>query len=109
MLTSLSDLDLRGQGKTFLQVSRFKPGAAAQATTAQARFVDIAWDKDAAPMLGLKDAPSGWGTGVSKTSHNVDIALAVLNAAYEDSALMNLICFGEEGIDYTINADGLWK
>lgn len=103
---TVSETSLRDQGKIFCQLARFKPGSGAQATTSSARYTSLAWDEEAAPLLTLKDAPAGWGTGLSKTSHNQEIALQVLNAAYDDPAFLNLLVFGEEGTDYTFNADG---
>ena len=97
---------LRTEGKIFCSVGRFKPGAGAQSTNAVARYGDLAWDPEAAPLITMKDAPAGWVTALSNTSKHKELALQVLNLFYTDPVLENLLTMGEEGVDYTVAEDG---
>ena len=103
---TIAAMSLINDGKLFANIGRFKPGSGPQYTNANARYGEMAWDPDAAPVLGLKDAPSGWGTAISSTTSDLDTTLAVLNMAYTDATLINLIVFGEENTDYTLTEDG---
>lgn len=97
---------LRTEGKIFCSVGRFKPGAGAQSTNAVVRYGDMKWDEDAAPIMGMKDAPAGWVTALSNTSKNKELALQVLNLFYTEPTLETLLTMGEEGVDYTVADDG---
>lgn len=97
---------LRAEGKIFCGLGRFKPGAGAQLTNAVARYGDLAWDPEAAPLITMKDAPAGWVTALSNTSKHKELALQVLNLFYTDPVLENLLSMGEEGVDYTVAEDG---
>ena len=97
---------LRTEGKIFCSVGRFKPGAGAQSTNAVVRYGDMKWDENAAPIMGMKDAPAGWVTALSNTSKNKELALQVLNLFYTEPTLETLLTMGEEGVDYTVADDG---
>ena len=97
---------LRAEGKTFCSIGRFKPGTGAQHSNAIVNYGDMKWDEDAAPIMGMKDAPGGWVTALSSTSKNKELALQTLNLFYTDSNLVTLLSMGEKDIDYTVAEDG---
>lgn len=97
---------LRAEGKIFCALGRFKPGAGAQNTNAVVRYTDMKWDEDAAPVMGMKDAPAGWVTALSNTSKNKELALQVLNLFYTDPTLETILIMGEKDVDYTVADDG---
>ena len=45
-------------------------------------------------------------TAISRTSENPEVAMQFLNLVNTDATLFNMICFGLEGVHYTLNADG---
>ena len=96
----------RAEGKLFCALGRFKPGAGAQSSNAVVRYDDMKWDPDAAPIMGMKDAPAGWVTALSATSKHKELALQVLNLFYTDPTLETILTMGEEGVDYTVAEDG---
>lgn len=104
--TTRTTSNLIAQGQIFSQIGRFKPGTGSQSTNVYARYTDMAWDEDAAPLLTMKDAPGGWGTGISKTSKNPELAMQVLDLAYTDPDFLNILVFGEKDVDYTLNDEG---
>lgn len=94
---------LVSEGKVFAYPSILKPGKADELTTDTTAWAQV--DITSA-MVTSSTYPGTWGTSISGTSEYADDALALLNLAYRDSKFLNLIVYGEEDKDYTVNADG---
>jgi len=97
---------MRNEGKVFCQLGRFKPGSGAQYTTLNARYDNLAWDPEMPSLLTMKDAPGGWCHAIGANAHDKELAMQVLNLAYTDAEFLNLICFGEKDVDYTMDENG---
>lgn len=97
---------LRGDGKIFAQVCRFKPGTDAQQTTPQATLQSLRFDPDAPAIVTMHDAPAGWVTAIPVTCKDPVRAMKIYEFAYTNVDFINMLVMGEEGVDYTFNADG---
>lgn len=95
----------RSEGKIFCQICRMKPGTAEQYSTSSVTLDKVLFDEQS--IRTFCDFPGGWGNGISATSDNPQAAMQVLNFAYSNQEFIDLLIFGEEGVDYTKDADGI--
>jgi len=92
--------------KVFGVLNRSKPGTAAQTETSTAFDVESIYFRDGEAVRTTGDFPGGWGHAISATSSDPVLAMQVLNFAYANQDFINLICYGEKDVDYTVNENG---
>lgn len=62
--------------------------------------------RDGEAVRTTGDAPCSWGSAISSTCSDPVAAMKVLNFAYSNEEFIDLICYGEKDIDYTLNENG---
>jgi putative aldouronate transport system substrate-binding protein len=96
------DADLK-TGKYFCGVDSLKPGKdkeESQSTGVNYTQIDIT------KIVKSNRETTGAMLGINKFSKNKDAAFDLLYMLYTDDKLINLLNFGEEDKDYTVNSDG---
>lgn len=90
----------------FCRILRAKPTSCIE-NSASSTFVtaDVKW-RDGEAVITSGDAPCGWGHAISGTCSDPVTAMKVLNFAYSNQEFIDLICYGEKDVDYTINENG---
>ena len=94
------------EGRIFCRIGGYKPGCAAEYTRNEVTYYDMAFDPDRQAVTSLFDVPTSWSHAISKTSKHPELAAQVLNYAYSDVKFINLLVYGEEGIDYYFDDEG---
>ena len=92
--------------KVFGVLNRSKPGICAQTETSTDFDVETVILNDGVAVRTSGDFPGGWGHAISATSSDPVLAMQVLNFAYANKEFIDLICYGEKDVDYTVNANG---
>lgn len=90
----------------FCRILRAKPTSPVENSSSSTfTTADIKW-RDGEAVQTSGDFPGGWGHAISGTCSDPVTAMQVLNFAYSNQEFINLICYGEEGVDYTVNENG---
>ena len=92
-------------GQIFCHIARMKPGTVEQYSTAGQTFKNVLFTEKG--IQTFCDFPGGWGVAVSGTSDNPTAAMQVVNFAYSSADFINLLTFGEEGVDYDLSSDNI--
>lgn len=98
--TTADTTALKNAGKVFAYPYALKPGVAAELSTGNTQWGQIEITK---AHRSIRNFPGGYGSGISASSQNPDLALKVLNMAYKDPDFLNLIVFGEKDKDYSLD------
>jgi len=86
----------------FARVAVLKPGKDKESFDGEYEFVQAEITK---PIMVTSDA-TGAMAAISATCKNPARAMKFLNLLYTDETLLNLLYYGEENVDYTIDAEG---
>lgn len=100
------DAEFKQTQKVFGVLNRSKPGTAVQIESGSAFDCESIYFFDKKAVRTTGDFPGGWGHAISATSSDPVLAMQVLNFAYANKDFINLICYGEKDVDYTINENG---
>ena len=101
--SSVSINDMMREGMLFAEFVKYKPGIEVQEKLRTGRdFVCVPLGN---AVMRTDTAMSGQWC-ISSTCKYPDKAMQLLNLMYTDSDLMNLLCWGIEGIHYVVREDG---
>jgi len=98
--TTADTTALKNAGKVFVYPYALKPGVAAELSTGSTKWGQV---EITSAHRSIRNFPGGWGTAVSATSENPDLALQVLNFTYKDADFINMVIYGQKDTDYTLN------
>lgn len=100
---SVGIVDMTREGMLFAQFVKYKPGIEVQEKLKTGYdFVCVPFGS---AVMRTDTAMSGQWC-ISSTCKYPDKAMQLLNLMYTDSDLMNLLCWGIEGVHYVVNDDG---
>ena len=98
--TTADTTALKNAGKVFVYPYALKPGVAAELSTGSTQWGQV---EITTAHRSIRNFPGGYGTAISASSDNKDLALKVLNLAYKDADFLNMIIFGQKDTDYTLS------
>lgn len=89
------------EGKNFVSMSQFKPNGDKEKSTDKAQFVQQITTK---PIATNNDI-SGSMMAITRNSENPERAMMFLDLMYSDKKLVNMVTFGLEGTNFTLDGD----
>lgn len=103
--TTADMAELTSEGKVFCFPYALKPGCAESLSTGKVKWGQI--ETSSTPIRSMRQFPGGFGAAIPAASANPTLALKVLNLAYKDPVFVNMIVYGDEGIDYTKDSNNV--